>query len=112
MLNDDPYVNRWDLGSDPCQFGKSRIELAEQLLKDLDARVVKDGDSWARTAAPSRILLQQWGDGATLASQYIGGHSVSRDHKADKDGRDPIVPVAGDKQRECLKFLVRLDPQR
>jgi hypothetical protein len=31
---------------------------------------------------------------------------VSRDHKADKDARDPIVPVAGAKQRDCLKFLV------
>ncbi len=106
LLNDDPYVNRWDLGSDPCDYGKSRIELAEQLLKDLDARVVKDGDSWSRTRRGFQILLQQWGDGATLASQFIGGHSVSRDHKADKDARDPIVPVAGAKQRECLKFLV------
>ena len=30
VLNDDPYVNRWDLGSDPCEFGKERIELAER----------------------------------------------------------------------------------
>ena len=34
-----------------------------------------------------------------------GGQSVSRDHKADKDAHDPIVPVPGAKQRECLKFL-------
>ncbi len=52
MLNDDPYVNRWDLGSDPCQYGKDRIALASELLTDLDVRVVKDGDSWAR---PARI---------------------------------------------------------
>ena len=106
MLNDDPYVNRWDLGSDPCEFGKERIALASELLKDLDARVVKDGESWARTRRAFRSCSQQWGDGATLASQYIGGQSVSRDHKADKDARDPIVPVPGAKQRECLKFLV------
>ena len=105
FLNDDPYVNRWDLGSDPCQFGKDRIALATELLKDLDARVVKDGESWARTRRAFGILLDQWGDGATLASQYVGGQSVSRDHKADKDAHDPIVPVAGAKQRECLKFL-------
>ena len=37
--------------------------------------------------------------------QYVAGQSVSRDHKADKDARDPISPVAGAKQRECLKFL-------
>jgi hypothetical protein len=105
-LNGDPYVNVHDLGTDPCEFGKQRIELAAELLKDLDARVVKDGDSWARTRRGFGILLAQWGDGATLASQYIGGQSVSRDHKADKDARDPIVPVPGAKQRECLKFLV------
>ena len=57
--------------------------------------MVKDGDSWARTRRAFGMLLEQWGDGATLASQYIGGQSVSRDHKADKDARDPIVPVAG-----------------
>src|SRR5262249_12979539 len=106
FLNGDPYVNRWDLGSDPCAYGKSRIELASQLAKDLDERVVKDGDSWARTRRAFQVLLQQWGDGAPLASQYIGGQSVSRDHKADKDARDPIVPVAGAKQRECRSFLV------
>jgi len=105
FLNDDPYVNPWDLGSDPCEFGKARIALATELLKDLDARVIKDGDSWTRTRRAFSILLHQWGDGATLASQYVGGHSVSRDHKADKDAHDPIMPVAGAKQRECLKFL-------
>jgi hypothetical protein len=105
-LNDDPYVNQYDLGSDPCEFGKERIALAGELLKDLDGRVVKDGDSWARTRRAFGILLDQWGDGATLASQYIGGQSVSRDHKADKDARDPIVPISGAKQRDCLRFLV------
>jgi hypothetical protein len=105
FLNDDPYVNPGDLGSDPCEFGKSRIALASELLKDLDSRVIKEGESWSRTRRAFAILLDQWGDGATLAAQYVGGHSVSRDHKADKDARDPIVPVPGAKQRECLKFL-------
>jgi Met-zincin len=105
ILNDDPYVNRWDLGSDPCQFAKSRIELASELLKDLDSRVVKDGESWARMRRAFSILLSQWGDAATLASQYVAGQSVSRDHKADSNAHDPIDPVAGAKQRECLKFL-------
>jgi len=45
------------------------------------------------------------GDAAVLASQYVGGSPVTRDHKGDKGGRDPITPIAGAKQRECLKFL-------
>ena len=111
-MNDDPYVNRWDLGSDPCQFGKDRIALAIELLKDLDARVVKDGDSWARTRRAFSILLEQWGDGATLASQYIGGQSVSRDHKADKDAHDPIVPGRRRQAARVPEVPGRRDPQR
>jgi hypothetical protein len=103
--NGDPQVNRFDLGSDPCQFAKDRIVLAERLMKELDAKVVKNGDSWSRTRRAFNILLGQWGDGAVLASQYVGGQSVTRDHKGDKGGRDPITPIAGAKQRECLKFL-------
>jgi hypothetical protein len=105
VLNDDPYVNRHDLGADPCRFGRDRIALATDLMKDLDARVVKGGDSWSRNRRAFSVLLQQWGDGATLASHYVGGQTVSRDHKDDKGARDPIVPISGAKQRECLKFL-------
>ncbi len=104
--NGDPRVNVWDLGSDPCQFAKDRIELAAGLMKELDGKVVKDGDSWSRTRRAFAILLGQWGDAAVLASQYVGGQSVARDHKGDKGGRDPIVPVSGAKQRESLKFVV------
>jgi len=104
--NGDPRVNVWDLGSDPCQFAKDRIELATNLMKELDGKVVKDGESWARTRRAFAILLGQWGDAAILASQYVGGQSVARDHKGDKNGRDPIVPISGAKQRECLKFVV------
>jgi hypothetical protein len=103
--NNDPYVNRWDLGSDPCQFARDRMALASELLKTLDDRAVPDGESWSRVRAAFGRLLGYWGDGAHLASQFIGGQSISRHHKGDKDGKDPIIPVPGDKQRDCLKFL-------
>jgi hypothetical protein len=103
--NADPLTNRFDLGSDPCQFARDRIALATSLMKELDSKVVKDGDSWSRTRSAFSNLLGLWGDGAVLSSQYIGGQLVSRDHKGDKGARDPIIPVAGAKQRECLKFI-------
>ncbi len=106
MLNSDPQVNQWDLGNDPCKFGKDRIALASELLKDLDAKVVKDGESWTRNRRAFSTLLRQYGNGAELIAAHIGGQSVHRDHKGDKDARDPIVPIAGAKQRECLNALV------
>ena len=105
MLNDDPLVNTYDLGSDTLRFAKDRIALASELIKDLDAKVIKDGDSYARVRGAFGILLNQWGNAAYLVASYIGGQSVNRDHKG-KNGRDPISPIPAAKQRESLSFLV------
>ena len=71
-----------------------------------DAKVVKDGESWSRARVAFTSLLRQYGNASTLISAYVGGQSVSRDHKGDKGSRDPIVPIAGAKQREALATLV------
>ncbi|MFO0950889.1 MAG: zinc-dependent metalloprotease [Isosphaeraceae bacterium] len=105
MLNNDPLVNTYDLGSDNLRFAKDRIALAAELLKDLDAKVVKDGESFARVRDAFSILLDQWGNGSYLVASYVGGQSVARDHKG-KGARDPIAPVASTKQRDALNFLV------
>jgi len=102
----DPLVNAFDLGADTLRFAQDRTLLASQLLKDLDGRVVKDGESWARLRHAFSVLLMQWGNGSHLVSEYVGGQHVSRDHKGDKNGRDPVIPVSGVKQREALRFLV------
>jgi hypothetical protein len=105
MLNDDPLVNTYDLGSDPMKFGQERMKLAAELLRDLDQRVVKDGESWSRLRSAFSVLLSQYGNAAYLASSFIGGQHVSRDFKGGEKSRDPVMPVAGDKQREALQFL-------
>ena len=51
------------------------------------------------------MLLQQYGNGAHLVANFVGGEYMHRDHRGDPNGRDPLVPVKGDKQREALKFL-------
>jgi hypothetical protein len=104
-LDYDPLVNVYDLGSDTLRFAKERTTLASQLLRDLDDKVVKDGESWARVRSAFSTLLGQWGNAAYLASSYIGGQSVSRDHKGSKGAHDPVTPVKGAKQREALTFV-------
>jgi hypothetical protein len=104
-LDDDPLINTWDLGSDPILFGKQRLALAQELLKDLDSIVIKDGESWARLRSAFSMLLNQYGNAAYLAVNHIGGQHVSRDFKGGEKSRDPVVPTPGDKQREALEFL-------
>jgi Met-zincin/Domain of unknown function (DUF5117) len=105
FLNDDPYVNTYDLGSDPLKYGEDRVLLAGDLLKTLEDKIVKDGESWSRLRRAFSVLLGQYGNAAYLASEYIGGQSISRDFKGGEGCHDPITPVPGDKQREALDFV-------
>jgi hypothetical protein len=106
LWKNDPLVNQYDLTSDTLDFGKSRMAMAAELLKDLDQHVVKDGDSWARLRTAFAACIDQYGNGAFLATEYIGGQSVHRDFKGSDKARDPVVPIAGARQREALKLLV------
>jgi len=107
FLNDDPYVNTYDLGNDPLKYGQERAALAGELLKNLDDKIVRDGESWARLRNAFSVLIGQYGNAAYLASGFIGGQSVSRDFKGAEKGHDPVTPVAGEKQREALDFLAK-----
>ncbi len=58
--------------------------------------------------APGGLLDPAATSGATpriWPSEHIGGQSVSRDHKGDKDARDPVIPLKAAKQREALAFV-------
>ena len=107
FLNDDPYVNTYDLGNDPLKYGQERVALASELLKSLDDKIVKDGESWGRLRRAFSVLLGQYGNAAHLAASYIGGQSVTRDFKGCEGAHDPVTPIPGEKQREALDFLVK-----
>jgi hypothetical protein len=106
FASNDPQVNVYDLGSDTLAYGKDRMAIAAELLADLDKKVVKDGESWARLRPAFMTCISQFGNGAHLASEYIGGQSVHRDFKGTDKARDPVIPISGAKQREALALVV------
>jgi hypothetical protein len=101
----DPLVNQWDLGADPLKFAQDRVALADELMKGLADRVVEKGEGYQRARVAFGVMLQQYGNAAFLAAQFVGGEYAYRDHKGDANARDPFVPVSCGKQREALKFL-------
>jgi hypothetical protein len=106
FMSNDPEVNTYDLTSDTLAYGKLRMAMASELLKDLEKRVVKDGESWARLRNAFTTCIGQFGNGAYLAAEYVGGQSVNRDFKGTDKARDPVTPTSGSRQREALKLLV------
>jgi hypothetical protein len=100
----DPRDNVYDLSSNPLEFAKHRIELANDVLKEMDKNLVRDGESWARLRPAFLTVLQQYGDAAYVATRYIGGRHIARDARGESS-RDPVSPVSGEEQRTALKFI-------
>lgn len=105
MMTADPLINSWDLGSDPMKFAQDRIVLVEELLKNLEDKFVDKGEGYQRLRLAFTMLLTQYGNAAHLTANFIGGEYINRDHRGDPDGRDPMIPVKAEKQREALRFL-------
>ena len=105
MGTNDPLVNQWDLGSDPLKFAQERVKLTQDLIPNLAERVTEKGEGYQRARVAFGVLLRQYGNAAVLATKFVGGTSMNRDHKDDPNARDPFVPTPVAKQREALKFL-------
>ena len=104
--SNDPYVNAYDLGDDPLAYVMGRVELAADLLGEIEDSVVRDGESWARLRTAFSVLVGQYANAAYVGSSYLGGQHISRDFKGGDDTRDPVVPVSGAEQRKALDFVV------
>jgi hypothetical protein len=101
----DPYVNRWDMGKNPLNFSKGRVLVAQHLLKDLEKRALKKGQSYRRLRYAFGSVLFEYSTASKLASRFIGGVRIYRDHVGDPNARDPLVPVSAKQQKAALKFL-------
>jgi hypothetical protein len=101
----DPLINRWDLGQDPLEFARERLELATTLEKDLVDRLIKPGEGFQDVRKGYMALMYEKAHGGILAARFVGGQYCNRDHKGDPNGREPIITVPAAKQREALKFI-------
>ncbi len=101
----DPFVARWDLGDDPLRFRKDRIQLAKDVLKKLGNSQLP-GMTPDDTVRNFRLAYNEYDRAIETASRYFGGVRYFRG-KRRSSGQAPLEPIAAQKQREALKFLVQ-----
>jgi hypothetical protein len=105
FFSPDPLVNRHDLGKDPLDFVRYRMEQARRLIDDLDEWGVEDGESYARLRRVLWRILRQYNRAVEFAARYVGGIQVNRTYKGDPNERPPLEVVDLAKQREALRFV-------
>ncbi|MHC4415902.1 MAG: zinc-dependent metalloprotease [Planctomycetota bacterium] len=102
----DPLVARFDLGAEPLEWAEMRLELVKAMRGKLLEGAVEDGQSWHLLRQAYEILLGEQLGALRLASRYLGGVHIHRDHKGDPDARNPLVPTDAETQRRALRFVI------
>jgi len=101
----DPRNTRFDFTDDPLAWHQHEFKLIRELWANMDAKVVKPGESYEIVRRSFGYTWTPYFRGAHVAMKYIGGLYHNRDHAGDPNGRLPFVPVPAAEQRRALDFL-------
>lgn len=102
----DPLARRYDFGKDPLTWAANQMEMVRAQRARLLDQYVKDGDSWAKARRGYLRTLGEQRQMIDTAAAWVGGTHVNRVKKGDPNAGDPLVPVAVEKQREALAFVL------
>ncbi len=101
----DPLTNRNDLGSDPLRYARDRGRLVADVMPDLEARLVAEGDYWDRLRGGVTALLYEEYSALSHLPKMVGGLYFVRDHRGQPGGRTPFRPVEAERQRAAVETL-------
>jgi hypothetical protein len=101
----DPAVTRWDMGRDPLAYWQRTIQVSRYLLLHLPEREPKQGESYWQFTEDYERLLGMYSRGAAIASRYIGGQHLNRNHRGDPGEHPTLLPVPAADQKRALNIL-------
>ncbi len=105
-LGPDPLATRYDFAKDPISYAENQMVLVKEHRAKLLEKFVKDGDSWSRARRGYQMTLMAQSRALSMMANWLGGATVNRDKKGDKNGRAPVTPVPVDDQRKALAFCI------
>ncbi len=101
----DPFVNMWDLSSDPIAYFRHRIKIAKELMNRIESQFEKPGKRYQKLRLVFSNVMAQYSMAASTVPKFIAGMEHNRFHIGDPGEKLPYEPVSSAKQREALKFL-------
>jgi hypothetical protein len=99
----DPETMQMDLGADPLVFAGKRLDIARDLFKRQETRVLSPQRDYAVLRRSLGFALGDVGRALGILARQIGGVRTLRDYPG--TGRDPLQPVPAKVQRESLGLM-------
>ena len=101
----DPNIARFDFTSDPLSYVSRRMQVSDNLMRTLDKRAPKSGDSFYEFTRGYARLFNYYVGATVYATRYIGGMNVSSNFKGDPGQKAPLTPVSVTDQKRALNLI-------
>ena len=101
----DPRVNVSDQSNNQIKWASDRIELSNNLMKDVKARFTEEGRSYQELRRIYYMLSGQKGSAANTISRFIGGVYVDRAMAGQEGETQPYTPVSLNDQKRAMAAL-------
>ena len=101
----DPRVNVSDQSNDQIAWAIDRIELSNNLMKDIKNRFSKSGESYEELRRVYYLLSAQKATSGTVISRFIGGVYVDRAMVGQNGSTQPYTPVSLKDQKRAMAAL-------
>ena len=101
----DPRVNVSDQSNDQIAWAIDRIELSNNLMKDIKNRFSKSGESYEELRRVYYLLSSQKATSGTVISRFIGGVYVDRAMVGQNGSTQPYTPVSLKDQKRAMAAL-------
>ncbi|MFQ5589705.1 MAG: zinc-dependent metalloprotease [Phycisphaerae bacterium] len=105
LYGPDPNSNRWDMGSDPVEWAKERINVVNRRLANVLDWAVKQGESWYLLRQSFVTLMFEKTVVLDYVGRSIGGQHMARSHRGDPQEPPPLQLVDPRLQRKALTFI-------
>jgi hypothetical protein len=101
----DPRVNTSDQSNDQIRWAIDRIELSNDLMKDVKTKFIKSAESYEELRRVYYLLSGQKATSANIISRFIGGVYVDRAMAGQNGGTQPYTPVSLKDQKRAMEAL-------
>jgi hypothetical protein len=105
MYGPDPRSNRFDMGADPVDWARKRVELVNQRMENILDWAVKEDEAWYYLRSAFQTLMFEKVRVLEFVGNYVGGQYTNRAHRGDPNAEPPFVPVDVETQRKALDFI-------
>jgi hypothetical protein len=101
----DPRVMIGDLSNDQITYSVERMDLINNIMKDVKDKYTKEGESYQELHQAYKVLMGQYASAAGVVSRFIGGVYVDRSMAGQENATQPYTPVSLSDQKRAMKAL-------